>query len=61
MHISGSLKELEKGDLFKAEMKVTVLSKPYDWNIDLDIKDVGSFIENLFKKAFDEAKSIAGV
>lgn len=60
MHISGSLKGLEKGDLFKSDMKVAVLSKNYDWNIDLNIKDVASFLDKLFKKAFDQAKAIAG-
>ncbi len=60
MHISGSLKGLEKGDLFKADLKVAVLNTNYDWNIDLDIQDVASFIEKMFKKAFAEAKAIAG-
>jgi APA family basic amino acid/polyamine antiporter len=60
MHISGSLKGIEKGDLFKADMTVAVLGKPHNWSIDLNIKDVASFIDDLFKKAFGEAKAIAG-
>ena len=61
MQLSGSLINLEKGNLFKAALDISVLSKNYDWNIDLDIKDVASFIDALFQKAFAEAKSIAGV
>nr|MBI1229628.1 hypothetical protein [Cytophagales bacterium] len=60
MHISGSFKGLEKGDLFKADIKVAVLNTNYDWNIDLDIQNVASFIAKMFTKAFAEAKAIAG-
>lgn len=60
MFISGSLKGLQKGDFFKAQLKVAVLGKDYDWTIDLNIKDVASFIDKLFEMAFNEAKEIAG-
>jgi hypothetical protein len=60
MHLSGSLKEIESGNLFKAALVVSVLGTTYNWNIDLNIKDVGSFIDEMFKKAFAEAKAIAG-
>lgn len=61
MHLSGSLVDIEKGDLFDAALDVSVLGNNYSWNMDLNIKDVGSFIDALFQKAFAEAKSIAGV
>jgi hypothetical protein len=60
MHISGGLKGIESGGYFKANLKVAVLNKNYDWDVDLDLKDVTSFIEKMFKKAFTEAKTIAG-
>jgi len=60
MHISGSLKELEKGNFFKARLKVVVLGDTQNWNIDLNIRDVASFIDKMFEKAFAEAKALAG-
>lgn len=60
MHLSGSLKKIERGSLFKADLEVSVLGKDYDWKLNLNARDVASFIEMLFTKAFDEAKSIAG-
>jgi len=60
MHLSGSLKAIEQGDLFKAELTLVILGSTTNCDIDLDIKDIASFIDQLFEKAFDEAKSIAG-
>ena len=60
-HISGSLKEIEKGKPFDADLKVSILGKNYTWNVELNIKDVPDFIENLFNKTFEAAKNIAGV
>ncbi len=59
MHLSGSLKAIENGKLFNSELDVSVLGNQHQWKLDLDIRDVESFIDKLFKAAFDEAKSIA--
>ncbi len=56
--ISGSLKEIEKGNLFDAEMDVALLGKDYHWNIDFNVKDVAKFVESVFKKALDDLKSL---
>lgn len=60
MHIAGDLKALERGELFEATLVGSVLGNDYHWKIDLDIQDVGSFLDKLFNTAFDEAKAIAG-
>ncbi|MEB3345482.1 hypothetical protein U6A24_08435 [Aquimarina gracilis] len=56
--ISGSLKEIEKGNLFDAQLDVALLGKDYHWNIDFNVKDVVKFIEALFNKALDELKTL---
>lgn len=58
MSFSGSLKEVEAGNLFDATLTGSVLSQNFDWDIDFDVKDVTGFIENAFDKAWDEIKSI---
>jgi len=60
-HISGSLQEIEKGNLFDADLNVAVLGRNYNWSIDYNVKDAAAFIEATFKKALDAAKKIAGV
>ncbi len=60
MRLSASLKKLQKGSFFKAQLNVAVLGKSYDWTLDLNIKDVAAFIDQLFEMAFNEAKAIAG-
>lgn len=55
---SGSLKAIEKGDLFKADLKLNLLGKPYDFDMDFNVKKVGGFIDQLFTKAFSELKKI---
>lgn len=55
---SGSLKAIEKGDLFKAELNIALLGKDYDWTLDFNVKDVTSFIDNLFDKALKEIENI---
>ncbi|WP_186755911.1 cell envelope integrity protein TolA [Echinicola salinicaeni] len=55
---SGSLKEIEKGDFFKADLKLNLLGKPYNFDLDFNVKNVSGFIDQLFTKAFDELKTI---
>ncbi len=56
--ISGSLKEIEKGNLFDAELDVALMDKDYHWSIDFNVKDVAAFVESVFKKAMDQLKSL---
>ncbi|MEW7290380.1 hypothetical protein [Aquimarina sp. 2304DJ70-9] len=56
--ISGNLKEIEKGNLFDAELDVALLGHDYHWNIDFNVKDVAEFVASVFKKALDQLKSL---
>jgi len=58
---SGSLKALENGKLFDAEIKATILEHPYDWKLDYNVKDVKSLLHDLYIMAFDKLKSVVGV
>lgn len=56
--LSSRLKAIERGELFKAEVDIAVLSKPYHWKIDLDVSEPSKFIEALLKNTLREAKEI---
>ena len=56
--ISGSLKEVEKGNLFDAELDIALLGKEYDWHIDFNVKDVADFVESVFNKALKQLKTL---
>ncbi len=56
--ISGSLKEIEKGNLFDAALDIALLGHLYHWNLDFNVKDVAGFVTAVFKKAMDQLKSI---
>lgn len=55
---SGSLKAIEKGELFKAALSLSLLGHDYHWTLDFNVKDVTGFIDNLFDKALEEIKAI---
>jgi len=59
VQLSASLKAIQKGDLFAAEIDMSVFGNTFKTNIDFDVQDVGKFIENLFKEVFSEAERIA--
>jgi len=56
--LSGRLKDIEKGKLFKSVVEGSILGKPFKWDLDFDARDVGAFIQAMFNKAFGEAKKI---
>ncbi|MDN3203400.1 hypothetical protein [Algoriphagus sediminis] len=58
---SAGLKAVESGDLFDAEVKGTITGAPFDWKVDLDVKNVTDFIHTIYTKLFDELKSLAKV
>jgi hypothetical protein len=53
--LSSNLKAIEKGDLFNAQLDVSIFDHDHNWTIQFDVNDVAGFIEALFKKALDEA------
>ncbi len=55
---NGSLKKIEAGDFFNAQLVVTILKTDYNWKIDFNVKDVTGFIDDLFDKAWKELKSL---
>ena len=55
---SGSLKKIESGDLFDAELDVSLLGNDHQWEIDFNVKDITGFITSVFKKALDELKQV---
>ena len=56
--LSGSLKAIEAGSLFKADVQMTVLSKDASGSFSLDISKPEEFIENLLKQLLAEAKKL---
>jgi len=54
--LSASLKDIQKGKLFKSSVDIAVLGKTYNWSLDFNVQDSKAFIENLFQKALEEAK-----
>lgn len=55
---SGSLRKIESGDLFDAELDVSLLGNDHQWEIDLNIKDITGFITAVVKKALNELKQV---
>ncbi len=56
--LSAQLKAIERGELFKADVDVAVLSKPYHWKVDFDVREPLKFVEKLLANALTEARKI---
>jgi hypothetical protein len=59
--LAASLKAIENGNLFVATFDGSVFNQPYNCTVDFNVRDVATFIDNIFKNVFDEAKRIASV
>jgi hypothetical protein len=57
--LSASLKAIENGNLFVATFDGSVFNQPYNCTVDFNVRDVATFIDNIFNNVFDEAKRIA--
>lgn len=56
--LSASLKNVQRGKLFDAEIEASVLGKECDLDINFDVNEVDDFIEKLFVDAFGQAKKL---
>jgi hypothetical protein len=57
--LSASLKGIENGNLFVATFDGSVFNQPYNCTVDFNVRDVATFIDDIFKNVLDEAKGIA--
>lgn len=57
--LSSRLKAIKGGELFNAQLAIALLGHDYDWALDFNVRDAAGFVESLFKKALDEAKTLA--
>ena len=55
--IKQAKKAIEKGNLFDAELDISLLGHDFNWTIDFNVKDVSNFIDSVFKKALKELKA----
>ncbi|MGY6276136.1 hypothetical protein [Methylomonas sp. MgM2] len=58
VRLSGSLKAIERGQLFQAEVDMSVLSKDAGGSFELDVRQPAVFVESLFVQALNEAKAL---
>ena len=58
VQLSGSLKAIQSGQLFRAKVKMSVLSKDASGSFDFDVQKPTAFVESLFVQVLNEAKTL---
>ena len=59
--LSASLKDIQRGKFFDAEIDIVLFGHEFNWTISFDVTRIGDFIEDLFQKAFGEAKALIAI
>jgi len=56
--LSGHLKAIEQGELFKADVDVALFSKPFHWRLDFDTREPLKFMEVMLTNALNDTKKL---
>ena len=56
--LSGHLKAIEQGKLFKADVDLALFSKPFHWKLDFDAREPLKLVEVMLSRALTDAKKL---